>query len=73
MDENPYQSPQSQLSDLPKPSTSRRRWRRIISNSIFAGLFLTSVGWSWYPDKFVIAMACLAVGLLIRYWPNHEA
>ena len=70
---NPYLAPQAPLIDPPPATRPRRRWRKIISYSIFAGLFLTAGGWSWYGDKFVIAMVCLTGGLIIRFWPLTDA
>jgi hypothetical protein len=73
MDENPYQSLQSPLIVQPTADISWTRWRKIVSNSIFVGLFLTSMGWTWDEDRFWIAIAVLLAALLIRFWPVSKS
>lgn len=67
MDDNPYKSPS--LATVPSKHEPKNRWRKIISNTIFATVALTSTTWSWYPDKFAIAIVCLLVAALIRWLP----
>jgi hypothetical protein len=67
MDENPYQSPRS-ATPAENP-TSTNRWRKIISTTIFAVVAIMSPAWSWFPDKFAIAMLCLLAAALIRWLP----
>jgi hypothetical protein len=67
MDEKSAKYPKVEWVDPWKPPPPAR-WHKIISNSIFLGLFLTSPGWSEYADKLSIAMVCLMVALVIRYY-----
>jgi hypothetical protein len=66
-DDNPYKSPTS--APEPPKRDPRNRWRRIISSTIFATVGLTSTAWTWYADKFVIAVLCLLMAALIRWLP----
>jgi hypothetical protein len=66
-DENPYKSPSSEPEAAERNPTGR--WRKIISNTIFAAVVLTATTWSWYSDKLTIAMLCLIAAALIRWLP----
>jgi hypothetical protein len=73
-DENPYQSPNSDMTAAPAPILSSaarvRRWRNLISTTIFATVALTATTWSWYEDKLVIALVALACAAAIRWYPG---
>jgi hypothetical protein len=65
--ENPYEPPLSALgAEKPRPPA---RWRTLVSTTVFIFVAVTSTTWSWYPDKCAIAMACLLIAALIRWWP----
>jgi len=66
MEENPRKDELGGWIDPWQPPPPAR-WRKIISTTIILTVVATSVGWSWYPTQFALAMIFLAVGVLIRY------